>query len=182
MKKIYIEIYVFMPINSTFYKKNNIDKIFPYNTLEQDISSLRKEGNNLLLGDFNIRTTSNQAILISNNSNPNPIWLDGNLVLASKYKRNSEYLIRNLFGTELVNICNSQDLIICNTIIMWTNSYQMTCIHGLGNSILDYVISYVPISNQIGNFDLLNVGKITHKGYGKCIILLRMIGKSLERI
>jgi hypothetical protein len=32
----------------------------------------------------------------------------------------------------------------------------MTCIHGLGNNVMDYVISDIPIYNQIVNFDLLN--------------------------
>jgi hypothetical protein len=32
----------------------------------------------------------------------------------------------------------------------------MTCIHGLGSSVVDYVISDIPIYNQIVNFDLLD--------------------------
>ena len=32
----------------------------------------------------------------------------------------------------------------------------MTCIHGIGSSFVYYVISDVPVSNQIANFDLLN--------------------------
>jgi hypothetical protein len=36
------------------------------------------------------------------------------------------------------------------------NSNQMTCIHGLGSSVVDYVIFDIPISNQITTFDLLN--------------------------
>ena len=32
----------------------------------------------------------------------------------------------------------------------------MTCIHGLGSSVVDYVISDIPVSNQISTFDLLN--------------------------
>jgi hypothetical protein len=32
----------------------------------------------------------------------------------------------------------------------------MTCIHGLGSSVVDYVISDIPVSNQITTFDLLN--------------------------
>jgi hypothetical protein len=32
----------------------------------------------------------------------------------------------------------------------------MTCIHGLGNRIVDYVISDIHVSNQIVTFDLLN--------------------------
>jgi hypothetical protein len=32
----------------------------------------------------------------------------------------------------------------------------MTCIHGLGSSVVDYVISDILVSNQIPTFDLLN--------------------------
>ena len=83
---------LFPPINSNFYKKKNLDKNSPYNGLENDISSLRNEGNILLMGEFNARTSSNQAILLSNHSNPNPLWLDEDLTLASRYKISSEDL------------------------------------------------------------------------------------------
>jgi hypothetical protein len=53
---MYIEICYFAPINSTFYKKNNLDNNCSYNNLEQDIYSLKNEGNILLLGEFNART------------------------------------------------------------------------------------------------------------------------------
>jgi len=82
--------------------------------------------------------------------------LDEDLVLSNSYKRSSEDLIENLFGTELVKLCSSQDLIICNGVMKWPNSNQMTCIHGLGSSVVDYVISDIPVSNQITTFDLLN--------------------------
>jgi hypothetical protein len=45
---------------------------------------------------------------------------------------------------------------ICNGVMKWPNSNQMTCIHGLGSSFIDYVISYIPVSNQIETFNLLN--------------------------
>jgi exonuclease III len=155
-KKMYIAICYFSPINSTFYKKNNLDKNCPYNNLEQDIYNLENEGNILLLGDFNARIATKQATLLSDDSNHNPLWLDEDLVLSNSYKRSSEDLIENLFGTKLVKLCNSQDLIICNGVMKWPNSNQMTCIHGLGSSVVDYVISDIPVSNQITFFDLLN--------------------------
>jgi hypothetical protein len=83
---------------------------------------MKNEGSILLLGDFNARTATNQAIILSNDSNPNPLWLDEDLVLANSYKRNSEDLIENLFGTELIKLCSSQDLIICNGLKKWPNS------------------------------------------------------------
>jgi hypothetical protein len=153
---MYIAICYFAPINSTFYKKNNIDKNCSYNNLEQDIYNLKNEGNILLLGYFNARTATKQDTLLSNDSNHNPLWLDVDLVLSNRYKRSSEDLIGNLFGIELVKICNSQDLIICNGVIKWPNSNQMTCIHGLGSSVVDYVISDIPVSKNIETFDLLN--------------------------
>ena len=88
-------------MNSTYYKKKNLDKTNPYNGLENDISSLRNYGNVLLIGYFNARTSNNQAIIIRNHSNPNPLWLDENPTLASRYKRSSKYLGEKLFGLEL---------------------------------------------------------------------------------
>jgi exonuclease III len=155
-KKMYIAICYSAPINSTFYKKNNLDKNCPYNNLEQDIYNLKNEGNILLLGDFNARTATKQATLLSDDSNHNPLWPDEDLVLSNSYKRSSQDLIEKLFGIELVKLCSSQDLIICNGVMKWTNSNQMTCIHGLGSSFVDYVIYDIPVSNQITTFDLLN--------------------------
>jgi exonuclease III len=117
---------------------------------------LKNEGNILLLGDFNVRTTTKQATLLSIDSNHNPLWLDEDLVLSNSYKTSSEDLIENLFGIELVKLCSSQDLIICNGLMKWPKSNQMTYIHGLGSSVIDYAIYNIPVSNQITTFDLLN--------------------------
>ena len=84
-----------------FIKKNNLDKNCPYNNLEQDIYNLKNEGNILLLRDFNARTATKHATLLSTDSNHNTLWLDKDLVLSNSYKRSSEDLIENLFGTEL---------------------------------------------------------------------------------
>ena len=36
----------------------------------------------------------------------------------------------------------------------------MTCIHGLGSNVVDYVISDIPLYNEIINFDILNDHKL----------------------
>ena len=56
-----IAISYFSLINSNFYKKTNLDKNCPYDRLEHDISCLRKEGNILLMGEFNARNSSNET-------------------------------------------------------------------------------------------------------------------------
>ena len=81
--------------------KNNLDKNCPYNGLEHEVSSLRKEGNILLMGYFNARTSSNKFIVLSNYSNPNNIWLDKDLELANRYERSSKDIGENLFGYEM---------------------------------------------------------------------------------
>jgi hypothetical protein len=53
-KNIYITICYFTPINSTFYKKSNLDQNCPCNGLEHDIYNLRNEGSVLFIGDFNV--------------------------------------------------------------------------------------------------------------------------------
>jgi len=40
--------------------------------------------------------------------------------------------------------------------MMWQTSKLITCIIGLGSSVMDYVISNIPIHNQIVKFKLLN--------------------------
>ena len=74
------------------------------------------------MGEFNARISSNQAIFLSNYSNPNPLWLDEDITLARKYNRSSEDLGKNLFGSKLVNLCSDQHLIICNSLKNRSNS------------------------------------------------------------
>jgi len=103
----YIAIFYFSPINSNFYKKKNLNKNSPYNGLENDISNLRNEGNILLIGHFNSRTSSNEVIIPRNYSNPNRLWLDDDPTLASKYKRSSEEHGEFFFGSELIKHCSA---------------------------------------------------------------------------
>jgi len=94
--------------------------------------------------------------MLCNKSNRNPLWLDEDGHLANRFIRKSEDISENLFGTELLKICSSQDLIICNGINKWPLSGQMTCSHGLGSSVVDYEISNIHVLNHITNFELLN--------------------------
>ena len=92
----------------------------------------------------------------SKKSNPDPLWLDEDSNLANKFKRKYADIIKNLFDIELLKLCSSQDLIICNGINKWPLSGQMTCFHVLGSSVVVYVISDILVLNHITNFDLLN--------------------------
>jgi len=72
------------------------------------------------------------------------------------YKISFVDLGENLFGSKLIKLCSAQDLIICNGLTKWPNSNQMTCIHGLGSSVLVYIIYGIPLYNKMTNLDILN--------------------------
>ena len=104
---------------------------------------------------FNSYTLSNQAIVLSNYCNLNPRLLDGDLFMLEGTTKD-EYLGENMFGSELVKLCSVQDLRISDDLKKWSNSSRITCIHGLGRSVVDYVIYDIPMYNKIINFDILN--------------------------
>ena len=108
------------------------------------------------MGDFNARSSSNQAILLSNYSGPNPLWLEEDLELDNRYKRSYKYLGENLLSSELVKFCSAQDLIVCNGLTKEPNSSHMTCIHGIGCGVVDYVISDILIYNKLIDFNIFN--------------------------
>ena len=56
----------------------------------------------------------------------------------------------------------------------WPSSIQMTCIHGLGSSVVDYVISDIPLYNEIINFDILNDHK-PHSDHRPLIVILNFV-------
>ena len=108
------------------------------------------------MGDLNSRTSNNQGIILSNYSNLNPLWLDKDLKLANRYKRSFEDLGENLFGFEHVKSCSAQYLIICNDLTKWPNSSWMTYIHGIGSSVVDYVIFDIPTYNKLIDLNIFN--------------------------
>ena len=157
-----------------------MDKNCLFNSLEKDIFNLRNDGNILLLGDFNARTATNQAITLSNNTNPKPLWLDEDSNVAIKFKRKYEHIIENLFGTKLIKICSSKDLIICNGINKWPLSGQITCFHALSSSVVDYTISDILVLNHITKFYLLNGFELEsdHKPLSLSLNLSIQIGRA----
>ena len=72
------------------------------------------------------------------------------------YKRSFEDLGENLFDYELVKFCSTKDLIICNGFTKSPNSSRMTCIHGIGSSVVDYVLSNIPIYKKLIDFNIFN--------------------------
>ena len=59
------------------------------------------------MGDTNSWTSSNQAILLRNYSNPNPLSWNEDLELDKRYKISYEDIGENLFETKLIKFCSA---------------------------------------------------------------------------
>jgi len=94
--------------------------------------------------------------MLNSNSNPNPLWLNKEGNLANRLKRNSQDIIKRLFGTKLLKHFSSKDLIISDGSNKCPLSGKMNCFHGVGSSVMDYAISDTHVLNRIRKFELLN--------------------------
>ena len=56
----------------------------------------------------------------------------------------------------MINFCSAQDLILCNSLTKWPNSSRVTCIHGIGSSVVDYGLYDIPLYNKLIDFDIFN--------------------------
>ena len=107
------------------------------------------------MGDFNTWTSSKRSIILRNYSNVNLLWLDKDPALDSHCKSSFVDICENMLIFELVKFCSAQDFIIWNGLVKWPNYFQMNCIHGLGSTLVDYVISNISLYNKMINIDIL---------------------------
>ena len=56
----------------------------------------------------------------------------------------------------MVKFCSAQYIIICNSLTKCPNSRRMTCIDGLSSSVVDYVISDIPLYKRVIDFNIFN--------------------------
>ena len=92
----------------------------------------------LLVGDFNTRTTNQQASIICEEDH-NPIWLieEENI----QWARCSEgEKFRNHFREEFLTLCGAFNLIIFNGLSRWKRFGKFTCNTYNGASVVDYMI------------------------------------------
>ena len=91
------------------------------------------------MGDFNARTANEQASILRGKEDCNAIWLieESNHQWTRFSKDNKS---NNLFGEQLLTLCGTFDLVICNGLDRWANSGNFTCNTYNGASVVDYAI------------------------------------------
>jgi len=148
---IWIAACYFAPYGSKVYKKRCLNREDPYEALKIDMTKYGATGKIILLGDFNARTSNNQALCFSKEErqNSNPLWLEEEE--KQRWKRVSQDSKGGVsfFGANLLGFCCLHDLIICNGINTLPRSGAFTCHTYNGQSVVDYVIGSQSIIPKI---------------------------------
>ena len=94
------------------------------------------------MGDFNARTTNNQAIQLDSRegAEDNPICLEENGDhMWERILEDGQGIVSH-FGVELLGACSLHGLIIFNGIEKWLSSRGITCKTYNGHSVVDYIL------------------------------------------
>ena len=120
--------------------------------LIEDINLFQSKGIVIINGDFNARTGTENDI-ISPDKFDNDLGIE---IETFRYKRNSQDVVRNKAGEDLIDMCKSLDLCIVNGRKVGDPFGNYTCIKWNGNSTIDYLITPKSFFNQVLTF---KVGK-----------------------
>ena len=158
-KDLYICSTYIPPVDSFIHKDYDV-----FNTLNSEISCYSNLGNVLLLGDLNSRISKYQEIYIQEFLNENSD------TFSHSYKRNSEDLKNNSQGKKLMQIINSNNLVVMNGRKIGDLNGAFTCIHYNGCSVVDYCISSWELYDKIQSFTVGNFTTLSDHCPISCVI------------
>ena len=141
------------PTNSSYSLRSDND---PISDIEQMIASLGPNANVVLLGDINGRT-GNKPDYIVNEENTDMILPEGYVTdTVATFPRGNMDTVTNQQGDQLIALCKSVPLRICNGRKLGDIQGQYTCHTWNGQSVVDFCLASTGIYNQIA---YLKVGK-----------------------
>ena len=105
--------------------------------LEQEISYLSDKGNILLAGDFNACTATNSDFVPLDN--PVHLLLPPDYAVDSESPHFSQDLTLNVYGKQLLDLCQAARLRISNGRTGQDRNLKFTCYTAHDSSVVDYV-------------------------------------------
>ena len=152
-KDVYLIFSYCSPANSSFTIRTESD---PISGLEEIIASLGPNTDTLLFGDLNARTGL-KFDYIKDEENTNLILSDNYEVdTVATFQRGNKDPVTNKYGEQLVSLCKSVPLRICNGRKLGDTLGNYTCHKWNGQSTVDYCLASPSIYSQIS---FLKVGK-----------------------
>jgi exonuclease III len=143
-KPIYLCV-LYIPPESSLYADDDMLK------LEEEIIKFKQKGSIIISGDMNSRTAKLADYIVNDDNDylPLPDMYDIDKHLHSRVNQD---VIVNVHGRQLVQLCKSTGLRICNGRVMGDLLGRYTCYQHKGSSVVDYTLSIVDILDKMINF------------------------------
>jgi hypothetical protein len=155
-KHIYLCMAYVSPENSTYTRNNNEDYL---SLIQNDIIKFQDEGDIMLIGDLNARTSIISDVI--NNDNEQYLPMNESYIQDCEIPmRNNQDFTINTRGSSLIDLCISAQLRILNGRTLGDLSGQFTCHKHNGSSVVDYcivnetfreLISYFKVSDHLSD-------------------------------
>ena len=142
-KHLYVCASYIPPIDSNVYTD---DKYIFFNELNEEIEKFSSDGDIIIMGDLNARTSISSDIILDDKYNSDFSQCDDYHV--KPHRNNCDHIL-NSFGKKLLEICKQTDMVILNGRCLGDLNGQTSCYKYNGSSVVDYGISSKSIYNDI---------------------------------
>ena len=138
------------PAGSSYLARTQFD---PWADLELKLTNVADQGDLVCLGDFNARTGTDLDYL-SNEDNTNlPMTHDLYTTdTVATYPRGNKDTVTNQYGEQLIALCRSVPLRVCNGRKLGDIMGEYTCYKWNGQSVVDYCLASPGIYDKITSF------------------------------
>ena len=148
---LYICFAYIAPEHSSYVVRHNLEVL---TQLEADISTYSTQGDIMIMGDTNSRTSTKNELLDFNTTYlPAPAFSGNSGIIPERQSKDS---VLNTRGRELLDLCSKANLIILNGRTLGDSSGKPTCFQYNGNSVVDYCIVSDKIYENILYFQVEN--------------------------
>ena len=149
-KDILVSFSYCAPAGSSFLARTQYD---PFSDLETKLYNVKDQGDLICLGDFNARTGTELDYL--NNEDNTDIPLAHDLYMTNTiatYPRGNKDAGINKYGEQLIGLCRSVPLRVCNGRKLGDILGEFTCYKWNGQSVVDYCLVSPTIYDRISSF------------------------------
>ena len=137
---------------SSFLARTQFD---PFSDLESKLSNAAQDGDLICFGDFNARTGTELNYLTNEDNTHIPIPEGTYLTdTVATYPRGNRDVVTNEYGEQLISLCKSLPLRICNGRKLGDVLGNFTCFKWNGQSSVDYCLASPNVYNNIGSFQV----------------------------
>ena len=151
-KDVFLSFSYCAPAGSSYLARTQFD---PFTDLEQKLTSVADEGDLICLGDFNARTGTLLDYLNNEDNSDIPVAQDLLMTdTTATYPRGNKDTVVNQYGEQLIALCRSVPLRVCNGRKVGDIVGEYTCYKWNGQSVVDYCLASPGVYNKISSYQV----------------------------